>query len=58
MEEKYNWKLQDIFENEEQFRKEKSETLELLNKIKDHQGKLCDTSDNLYNCYKLYEQAL
>lgn len=58
MEEKYNWKLQDIFENEEQFRKEKSETLELLNKIKDHQGKLCETSDNLYNCYKLYEQAL
>ena len=49
MEEKYNWKLQDIFENEEQFRKEKSETLELLNKIKDHQGKLCETSDNLYN---------
>ena len=58
MEEKYNWKLQDIFENEEQFRKEKSETLELLNKIKDHQGKLCETLDNLYNCYKLYEQAL
>lgn len=58
MEEKYNWKLQDIFENEEQFRKEKSETLKLLNKIKDHQGKLCETSDNLYNCYKLYEQAL
>lgn len=58
MDEKYNWNLKDIFENEEQFIKEKNETLELFKKIKDYQGKLCETSDNLYNCYKIYEQAL
>lgn len=58
MEEKYNWNLQDIFENEEQFKKEKSEITDILEKIKKYQGTLCNTSDNLYNCYKLYEQAL
>lgn len=58
MEEKYNWNLQDIFENEEQFKKEKSGIIDILEKIKAYQGILCNTSDNLYNCYKLYEQAL
>ena len=58
MDEQYNWNLQDIFENEEQFKKEKSEITNILEKIKVYQGILCKTSDNLYNCYKLYEQAL
>ena len=58
MKEKYNWNLQDIFENEEQFKKEKSEITDIFKKIKEYQGTLCNTSDNLYNCYKLYEQAL
>lgn len=58
MEEKYNWNLQDIFENENQFKKEKNEIINILEQIKAHQGTLCYTSDNLYNCYKLYEQAL
>ena len=58
MEEKYNWNLQDIFENEEQFKKEKREITDILEKMKEYQGTLCNTSDNLYNCYKLYEQAL
>lgn len=58
MEEKYNWNLKDIFENEEQFKKEKGEITNILEKIKAYQGTLCNTSDNLYNCYKLYEQAL
>lgn len=55
---KYNWKLEDIFKNEEEFNKEKEEIKEILKEIKQYQGKLCDTSDNLYNCYRLYEQAL
>lgn len=57
-EEKYNWQLQDIFKNEEEFNTEKNAIKELLKEIKTYQGKLCDTSDNLYNCYRLYEQAL
>lgn len=55
---KYNWNLQDIFKNIEEFNKEKQEIQNILKEIKTYQGKLCDTSDNLYNCYKLYEQAL
>ena len=54
----YNWNLQDIFKNEEEFNKEKDTIKEILKEIKKYQGKLCDTSDNLYNCYRLYEQAL
>lgn len=58
MENNYNWKLQDIFKNIEEFNKEKQEIKNILEEIKQYQGKLCDTSDNLYNCYKLYEHAL
>lgn len=57
-EQKYNWNLQDIFKNIEEFNKEKQEIQNILKEIKTYQGKLCATSDNLYNCYKLYEQAL
>ena len=57
-EQKYNWNLQDIFKNIEEFNKEKQEIQNILEEIKTYQVKLCDTSDNLYNCYKLYEQAL
>lgn len=55
---KYNWNLQDIFKNQEEFNKEKNEIKEILEKIKTYQGNLCDISDNLYNCYRLYEKAL
>ena len=58
MEEKNSWNLQDIFEHEEQFKKEKDEIIKKLEEIAKYQGILCDTSDNLFNCYKLYEQAL
>ena len=57
-EQKYNWKLQDIFKNIEEFNNTKQEIQNILKEIKEYQEKLCDTSDNLYNCYKLYEQAL
>ena len=55
---KYQWNLKDIFESEEEFNKEKNEIISILEKIKTYQGKLCDTSENLYSCYKLDEQAL
>ena len=43
MDEQYNWNLQDIFENEEQFKKEKNEITKILEKIKTYQGTLCKT---------------
>ena len=57
-EQKFNWNLQDIFKSIEEFNKEKKEIENILKNIETYQGKLCDTSYNLYNCYKLYEQAL
>ena len=42
MEEKYNWNLQDIFENEEQFKKEKGEIADILEKIKTYQEKIVE----------------
>lgn len=58
MEEKDNWNLKDIFKNEEQFKEERNEITKILEKITKYQGTLCNTSDNLFNCYKLYEQVL
>lgn len=55
---KYRWNLQDIFKNEEEFNSDKNEIKDILEEIKKYQGKLCDSSENLYNCYKLYERAL
>ncbi len=55
---KYCWKLKDIFKNTEEFEKDKNETLKLLESIQKSQGTLCDTADNLYNCYNIYEKAL
>lgn len=55
---KYNWDLQELFKTIEEFNGEKQEIQNILKEIKKYQGKLCNTSDNLYNCYRLYEQAL
>ncbi len=58
MESKYNWNLKEIFESREEFDKTKKELEEDLEGINSYQGKLCSSSDNLYNCYNLYEKAL
>ena len=58
MESKYNWNLKEIFESREEFDKTKKELVEDLESISSYQGKLCSSSDNLYNCYNLYEKAL
>lgn len=58
MKQKYEWNLKEIFENKEEFRKTKESMEQDLNKIKTYQGKLCETSENLYEAYFLYEKAL
>lgn len=55
---KYQWNLQEIFKNEEEFNSNKNEIKILLKEIKQYEGKLCDSSESLYNCYRLYEQVL
>lgn len=58
MQEKYDWNLQDIFKNEEEFKKAENEIKDLMEKIKTYQGRLCDSAENLYQCYSIYEQSL
>ena len=58
VQEKYTWNLTDIFKNEEEFDKEVSKFKQKLEKIKKFQGKLSSSSENIYNCYNLYEKAL
>ena len=58
MNSKYEWNLKEIFENRAEFDKTKKALEEDLKGIISYQGKLCSSSDNLYNCYNLYERAL
>ena len=57
-EEKYNWNLKDIFQTEEEFQTAKNEIKDKLSKISEYKGNICNTSENLYNCYKIYEDTL
>ena len=58
MEEKYNWNLKEIFESKEDFEKTKMTMLEELEEISKFKGNLCESSNSLYQCYKIYETAL
>lgn len=58
MEEKYNWKLEDIFKNVQEYEKAKTEIKSTLKEIEEYKNILCDSSENLSNCYKLYEKTL
>ena len=58
MEEKYNWNLEDIFKNNEEFEESQKKLKEKLEKIGYFQNKLEESSKNIYECYKTYEEAL
>ena len=53
-----NWNLKDIYKNREEFMQAQKELKSKLNIISNFRGKLGDSSDSLYNCYKLYEESL
>ena len=54
----YDWNLKEIFKNEEEFNIMKKGLEEDLENISKYQGILCENSNNLYSCYKLFEKAL
>lgn len=58
MENKYNWNLKDIYQTKEEFEKSKQIIESKLEEIKKYRGELSKSSDNIYNCYKLYEEIL
>lgn len=58
MQEKYTWNLTDIFQTKEDFENEIKKLNNTLEEIKTYQGKLSQSSQNIYECYKNYEKAL
>ena len=58
MQEQYTWDLTDIFKTKEDFEKEIVSLNTKLEEIKNYQGKLKDSSENLYQLYNTYERAL
>lgn len=53
-----NWNLEDIFKTEEEFKKAQNEIKNKLKQINEYKGKLNISAENLYNCYRLYEETL
>ncbi len=58
MNSKYEWNLKEIFKNKEEFEQTKTSLKSDLSQIKTYEGKLCESSKNLYETYKIYEKAL
>lgn len=58
IQEKYNWNLTDLFENKEDFYKAKEKMQKDLKEFEKYKGILCDSAENLYQCYNLYEKIL
>ncbi len=55
---KYSWNLTEIFKDKEEFNNTKKMLEEDLKTIERYQGILCKNSENLYECYNIYEKAL
>lgn len=58
MENKYNWNLTEIFENDEALESSITKLYDFIEKIKQYRGKLADSVDEIFNCYKTLEKAL
>lgn len=58
IQDKYNWKLTDLFQNKEEFYEAVKKLQNNLKQIETYKGILCDSSENLYQCYTLYEKSL
>ena len=58
IQEKYNWNLTDLFENKEDFYKAKEKMQKDLKETEKYKGILCDSAENLYQCYNIYEKIL
>ena len=57
-EDKYSWNLTDLFKNKEEFYDEIRKVKDKLKQIENYRGILCDNSENLFQCYALYEKLL
>lgn len=58
LEESLNWNLKDIFKNETELEETIKKLYKLLEEIKQSKGKLADSCDEIFKCYKNLEKAL
>ena len=58
VQDKYSWDLTDLFKNKEEFYEEMKNVQGNLKRIETYKDILCDSSENLYQCYQLYEKTL
>ena len=58
VQDKYSWDLTDLFKDKEEFYEKIKNVKDKLKQIESYKGILCDSSENLYQCYQLYEIAL
>ena len=58
MQDKYNWKLADLYKDTEDFHAAVKTMRADLKDIETYKGRLCESSENLYQCYALYEKLL
>ena len=54
VQDKYSWKLTDLFESREDFYKAIKEMKSDLKQIETYQGNLCESSEKLYQCYHYF----
>ena len=55
---KYNWNLTDLYNDTEAFHAAVKTITADLKDIEVYKGRLCESSENLYQCYALYEKSL
>ena len=57
MEDKYSWNLTHIFKDENEFEETVKEIYRMIDVVKSFRGKLAESVDQTYNCYKSLEYA-
>lgn len=58
MDSKYKWNFEDLYSSNNQFEKDINRIYELLNEIELYKGKIAESSQNIYECYKKYEEIV
>lgn len=58
MENKFEWKFTDIYKTKEDYKTDINKVKVKLEEITQYKGKLKDSSENIYKCYKIYEEIV
>lgn len=58
MENKFEWKFTDIYKTKEDYKENIKKVKEKLEEIVQYKGKLKDSSENIYKCYKIFEEIV